>query len=157
MALTDRDALPQRLSLVTLGVADVARARAFYESLGFRPSAFESEDVVFFEMNGTLLGLFGRAPLAEDANVPPQGEGFRAVTCAINFESEAAVDRALAFAGRCGALITQPPRRVFWGGYSGYFADPDGHLWEIAYNPVFPLDADGHVRIPAPEPEDRRS
>lgn len=145
------DALPQRLSLVTLGVADVARARAFYERLGFAPAPFDSADVAFFEMtNGVVLGLFGRAPLAEDANVTHQGEGFRAVTCAINLESEAAVDAALAFAGRCGAQITQPARKVFWGGYSGYFADLDGHLWEVAYNPVFPVDPRGQMRIPDP-------
>ena len=154
MAAPARDALPQRLSLVTLGVADVPRARDFYERLGFKASSFESDEVVFFDMGATILGLYGRVPLADDANVPHEGNGFRAVSCAMNLDSEAAVDRALAFAKGCGAIITQPARKVFWGGYSGYFADPDGHLWEVAYNPVFPLDADGRVRIPPPsEPE----
>ena len=152
------DALSQRLSLVTLGVADVPRSRAFYERLGFKAAHFDSDEVAFFDMNGTILGLYGRAPLAEDANVSHEGEGFNAVTCAINLASEAAVDRALARAEARGARITQPPRKVFWGGYSGYFADPDGHLWEIAFNPVFPLDDNGRLLMPQPqagdEPED---
>lgn len=148
MTLSPAESLPQRLSLVTLGVADVPRARTFYERLGFKAAPFESDEVAFFEMsNGVLLGLYGRAPLAEDANVPHEGSGFRAVTCALNLESEAAVDAALAFAQACGARITQPARKVFWGGYSGYFADPDGHLWEVAFNPIFPVDADGRVKI----------
>lgn len=145
------EALPQRLTLVTLGVESVPRARAFYEQLGFQAADFESDEVAFFEMNGTILGLFGRTPLAEDANVPDDGAGFRAVSCAINLESEAAVDRALDFAQRCGARITKPAQKVFWGGYSGYFADPDGHLWEIAYNPAFPLGADGRPQLPSPK------
>ncbi len=146
-----RDAIPQRLSLITLGVESVPVARAFYERLGFRASGFDSDNVAFFDMNGTILGLFGRAPLAEDANVQREGSGFRAVSCAINMENEAAVDRALAFAQSCGGRITKPAQKVFWGGYSGYFADPDGHLWEIAYNPGFPLDANGRPQLPAPK------
>lgn len=143
--------LPQRLTLVTLGVADVGAARAFYERLGFRAAGFDSADVAFFEMsNGVVLALFGHAALAEDANVSHDGGGFRGVSCAINLDSEAAVDAALAFAATCGATITKPAERVFWGGYSGYFADPDGHLWEVAHNPVFPVDASGRVRVPAP-------
>lgn len=153
MAQSRREALPQRLSLVTLGVESVRIARLFYERLGFKAAEFDSDDVVFFEMNGTILGLFGRKSLAEDANVSREGAGFRAVSCAINMESEAAVDRALAFAESCGARITKPAQKVFWGGYSGYFADPDGHLWEIAYNPVWPLDASGRPQLPPPKPE----
>jgi catechol 2,3-dioxygenase-like lactoylglutathione lyase family enzyme len=152
MAETHREALPQRLSLVTLGVESVPRAREFYERLGFRAADFESDGVAFFDMNGITLGLFGRVPLAEDANVPHEGWGFRALSCAINLESEADVDHALAFAERCGARITKPAQRVFWGGYSGYFADPDGHLWEIAFNPVWPLDANGRLQLPPPKP-----
>ncbi|MGD9784116.1 MAG: VOC family protein [Hyphomicrobiaceae bacterium] len=143
--------LPQRLTLITLGVADVKASRAFYERLGFSAAAFESDQVAFFDTtNGAALALFGHEALAEDANVPHEGGGFRAVSCAINLESEAAVDDALAFAEECGGRITQPARQVFWGGYSGYFADPDGHLWEVAYNPVFTVDAAGRVRLPAP-------
>jgi len=102
-------------------------------------------------MDGTILGLFGREPLAEDANVTPDGDGFRAVSCAINLASEAEVDAALAHAKHCGAKIAQPARTVFWGGYSGYFADPDGHLWEIAYNPFFPLTPEGRLTLPPPK------
>lgn len=147
---TRLEALPQRLNLVTLGVVDVPRSRAFYEKLGFTPADFDSEDIVFFDMGGTVLGLYGVKPLAEDANVPADGQGFKAQACAINLESEAAVDEALSFAQACGGHITQPARKVFWGGYSGYFADPDGHLWEIAYNPVFPLGEDGRLQMPPP-------
>ncbi len=142
--------LPARINLVTLGVADVAGSRRFYERLGFVASGFESEDVVFFDMNGTILGLYGRRPLAEDAGVSDSGEGFRAVSLAINLESKEAVDRALAFAETCGGKLVQPAREVFWGGYSGYFADPDGHLWEIAYNPIFKLDENGRMPLPPP-------
>lgn len=146
----DTAPLTQHLSLVTLGVADVAASRAFYERLGFKAAEFDSADVAFFDMNGTLLALFGRKALAEDANVPHEGSGFRGVTCAFNVESEAAVDRAFAFAEAQGARIVQPPRKVFWGGYSGYFADPDDHLWEIAYNPFWPLDEHGRPTLPPP-------
>jgi catechol 2,3-dioxygenase-like lactoylglutathione lyase family enzyme len=146
--------IPQHLSLVTLGVADVAAARAFYERLGFRAAAFDSADVAFFDMNGTILGLFGREALAEDAAVSAAGSGFRAVSCAFNLDSEAAVDKALAHAAACGATIVQPARKVFWGGYSGYFSDPDGHLWEIAFNPFWPLDADGRPQLPPPANSD---
>ena len=143
--------MPAHVSLVTLGVTDVAAARAFYERLGLVPSGFESEEVVFFDMNGTILGLFGREDLAEDAGVSADGSGFSGVTCAMNVTSETAVDRGLAYAESCGATIVQPARKVFWGGYSGYFADPDGHLWEVAYNPFFPLTDEGRLQVPAPK------
>ncbi len=143
--------LPRRLSLVTLGVSDVAAARAFYERLGFEAADFDSPEVCFFETKGTAFGLYGRQALAEDAAVSHEGDGFRATSLALNLDSEAAVDAALAFAQSCGATITKPAERVFWGGYSGYFADPDGHLWEVAYNPVFELDRDGRVQFPPPK------
>lgn len=144
--------LPQHLSLVTLGVHDVATARAFYERLGFRPADFDSPSVAFFDMNGTILGLYGREALAEDAGIAAEGSGFRAVSCAFNLASEAAVDAALAFAVTCGGTIVQPARRVFWGGYSGYFSDPDGHLWEVAFNPFWPFDESGRPQLPPPKP-----
>src|SRR5690606_2887954 len=131
--------LPQRLSLVTLGVADVAASRSFYERLGFEAAAIEDETVAFFQLGGTVLAIFGHQSLAEDAGVPHAGEGFRGVSLAINLAGEAEVDAALQHAEDCGAKIVQPGRKVFWGGYSGYFADPDDHLWEIAFNPLCPL------------------
>jgi len=144
--------LPQRLSMTTLGVGNVAGSRAFYERLGFRAAGFESDDVCFFDMHGTILGLYGRKPLAEDADVQAEGYGFRAVTCALNLDSEAAVDAALALAADAGAAIVKPAEKVFWGGYSGYFTDPDGHLWEVAYNPIFQLDEHGRIVLPPPAP-----
>lgn len=143
--------LPQKLSLVTLGVADVAASRRFYEGLGFRAAGVDDEGVAFFDLNGVVLALFGRGGLAEDANAPLEsGEGFSRMSFAINLESEAAVDAAMAFAAEQGGRITQPARKVFWGGYAGYFADPDGFLWEIAYNPFWPLDELGRPQLPPP-------
>lgn len=142
--------LPARINIVTLGVADVPTSRRFYERLGFVASGFDSENVAFFDMNGSILGLYGRSPLAEDAGVSEVGDGFRGVSLAINLGNKKAVDQALDFAESCGGKLVQPAREVFWGGYSGYFADPDGHLWEIAFNPVFELDEDGRMELPPP-------
>lgn len=140
-----------RLSLVTLGVADVARARAFYERLGFKASAASNANVTFFEAGGVVLGLFGRSALASDAGVADSAPGFSGVSLAHNVASEAAADAVLAEAVAAGARLVKPAQKVFWGGYSGYFADPDGHLWEVAYNPFAPLDAAGHMTLPPPE------
>lgn len=140
--------LPARVNLVTLGVNDVLQSRAFYERLGFIASGFESDDIAFFDMNGTVLGLFGRSALAEDAGVEDAGGGFRGVSLAINFTSRDEVDAALKHAQACGGAVVQPAREVFWGGYSGYFADPDGHLWEMAYNPIFGLDEEEQLQLP---------
>jgi catechol 2,3-dioxygenase-like lactoylglutathione lyase family enzyme len=142
--------LPQHLSLVTLGVADLALARSFYTSLGLEPSGFESEEVVFFDMRGVVLALFSREALAEDAGVSPEGSGFRATSLAFNVSSEAEVAAALNEVEAKGGRIVRAARKAPWGGYSGYFADPDGHLWEVAYNPGFPLDSDGRLQIPPP-------
>lgn len=139
-----------RLTLITLGVADVVRSRAFYEALGFPAAGFDSPDVAFFEAGGIVLALYGRAALAADAGVPAAGTGFLGVTLAHNVKSESEVDRVLAHAMTCGARLVRSANRVFWGGYSGYFADPDGHLWEVAYNPVFPLDPSGRMQLPLP-------
>lgn len=145
--------IPQKLTLVTLGVADVAVSRRFYEGLGFRAADFDNEGVAFFDMNGVVLAVFGRDDLAEDANVSVEAGGqFSRMSLAINLESEAAVDAAMAFAAEHGGRVTQPARKVFWGGYAGYFADPDGFLWEIAYNPFWPLDEHGRPQLPPPKP-----
>jgi catechol 2,3-dioxygenase-like lactoylglutathione lyase family enzyme len=138
----------RRLSLVTLGVSDIDRARAFYEALGLEAAAASQGNVVFFQLtNGMALALYPRALLAEDAGVPDDGAGFDGVTLAQNVASPAEVDAVLAKAVACGARLVKPGQAVFWGGYSGYFADPDGHLWEIAHNPYFPLDEAGNLSL----------
>jgi catechol 2,3-dioxygenase-like lactoylglutathione lyase family enzyme len=143
---------PQKLTLVTLGVANVAVSRRFYEGLGFRAADFDNEGVAFFDMNGVVLAVFGHGDLAEDADTELEAGGnYSRMSLAINLESEAAVDAAMAFAARQGGRVTQPARKVFWGGYAGYFADPDGFLWEIAYNPFWPLDEHGRPQLPPPK------
>lgn len=137
-----------RISLITLGVRDVARARAFYEALGLVPSSASNENVVFFRTGGAVLGLFGWDPLAEDAGVPPAGDGFRGVTVAHNVRAKDEVAVVLAAAEAAGGRIVTPAHDVFWGGHNGYFADPDDHLWEVAWNPFFPLAADGSIELP---------
>lgn len=140
-----------RLTLLTLGVADVARSRAFYERLGLAASSASNESVAFMDAGGAVLALWDRAALAEDAGVADGAAGFAGVAMAWNTRSEAEVDAAMASAATAGAGIPKPARKTFWGGYAGYFADPDGHLWEVAYNPFWPMDADGRVMLPGPE------
>jgi len=140
--------MPLRLSLVTLGVADLDRSRAFYRALGLEPGAASNDHVAFFDMNGVILALYGRTALAADAGVSATGSGFAGVTLAWNLDGEAAVDEAFARALAAGASAVKVPERVFWGGYSGYVADPDGHLWEVAHNPFFTIDAQGVTRLP---------
>jgi uncharacterized protein len=137
--------LDPRISLITLGVEDVARATAFYERLGWKKSSASQDAVTFIKLKGTVLGLFSRESLAEDAHVENTAKGFSGITLAHNVTSERGVDAVYKFALSCGATAVKAPEKVFWGGYSGYFADPDGHLWEVAYNPFFPLDQEGHV------------
>ncbi|RTL71936.1 MAG: VOC family protein [Hyphomicrobiales bacterium] len=138
-----------RLSLVTLGVANVARSRAFYERLGFVASPASNADVTFFSAGGVVLSLFGREALAADAGVENTTPApFSGITLAHNVASEPEVDAALAAAAAAGGRIVKPAQRAFWGGWTGYFADPDGHLWEVAHNPHFPLDASGAVVLP---------
>jgi len=137
-----------RLSLVTLGVSDMVRARAFYEAWGWKASSSSQPEVTFFQANGLALALFGRADLAKDAGVEDRPAGFAAVTLAYNARSKAEADAVYARAVEAGARPVKPLQDVFWGGYSGYFADPDGHLWEVAWNPSFPLDEQGHLYLP---------
>lgn len=126
-----------RISMVTLGVGDLAAAVQFYEhGLGF-PRMVSPPEVAFFTLNGTWLGLYGREALAEDARVSPQGTGFAAFSLAHNVASEQEVDEVMAQAVAAGASLVKKPEKVFWGGYSGYFKDLDGHLWEVAHNPLF--------------------
>ena len=143
-----------RISLITLGVRDVARARAFYEALGFKAGKASQDSVTFLDAGGVVLGLYGRAALAEDATVSDSTPGFSGVALAHNARSEADVDAVLAEAVAAGAKLIKPAAKVFWGGYSGYFADPDGHLWEVAYNPYFKLGTEGRVELDmGPEPD----
>ena len=141
--------MDRRISIVTLGVRSVAEARRFYERLGWRASsASQGDDVAFFQLNGMALSLFGRKALAEDARVKEPAPGFSGVSLAQNLHSPDAVDAAFAQAIAAGATALKPPETAFWGGYSGYFADPDGHVWELAHNPFFPLDADDKLVLP---------
>jgi predicted CoA-binding protein/catechol 2,3-dioxygenase-like lactoylglutathione lyase family enzyme len=148
-----------RLSFVTLGVADVARSRAFYEKLGFKASSASNENVTFFDAGGVVLALFGRDALAADAGVTSDGRGFPGIAMAHNVRTEAEVADVLAEAEAAGAKVLKPSQKAFWGGQTGYFTDPDGHVWEVAYNPFMPLDGRGVVTLPdafasAPEPTD---
>ena len=138
---------PQRVTLITLGVADLAASRAFYARLGWQAHS-GTEGVSFYQMHGCLLGLFGRDDLAADQGRPGAVLGTGAVTLAQNFATEAEVAAAFAAALAAGAVALKAPEKVFWGGYSGYWADPDGHVWEVAMNPFWPLNADGSLTLP---------
>ena len=138
----------QRVTLITLGVEDLAAARAFYARLGWQEHGESRESVAFFQLHGAALALFGRAALAADQGRPGAALGTGAMTLAQNFGSEAEVDAAYAHALAAGATALKAPEKVFWGGYSGYFADPDGHVWELAFNPYWPLSEDGSLRLP---------
>jgi catechol 2,3-dioxygenase-like lactoylglutathione lyase family enzyme len=139
--------MEQRISLVTLGVTDLPRARTFYERLGWRGQ--EVEETVFFQAGGMALVLWGADKLANDAGIGKSlSEGFRGITLAQNVRSRADVDAVLAVAQSAGGTITRPAGDTFYGGYAGYFTDPDGHAWEVAYNPGVALDEDGSLTIP---------
>ena len=142
-------AVEQRLSLVTLGVVDLGRARRFYEALGWRSAAAPDDDVVFFEAGGMIVALWDRARLAEDSAVTDTG-GWGGVTLAYNARSEAEVDAVMAEARAGGGAVGRVAGTTFWGGYSGVFIDPDGHPWEVAYNPGWTVAADGSVHLGPP-------
>lgn len=139
--------MEQRLSVVTLGVSDLARAVRFYEGLGWRRANAHAE-VAFFQLNGMVLALFGRDDLARDAGLDPEEGGFSGIALACNTRGREEVDAVLAEASDAGGRVVKPAGDTFWGGYAGYFADPDGHLWEVAWNPDWPIGADGGVRLP---------
>ena len=138
--------MEQRVSLVTLGVADLPRARAFYEALGWKTNAAPEDGVVFFQAGGAIVSLWRRERLAEDSGVEDSG-GWGGVTLAHNVRSPAEVDAVLSEAAAAGAKISRAGAETFWGGYSGVFVDPDGHSWEVAHNPHWTLEADGSVRL----------
>ncbi|TGN17401.1 VOC family protein [Leptospira idonii] len=141
--------MKQKLNLITLGVSDLSRSLQFYEKgLGWKKSSASQETVAFFQLNGLVLSLFNRKSLAEDAEVDEKGSGFPGITLAYNAESEQEVDEVIEKVRSLGAKILKTPQKVFWGGYSAYFEDPDGHLFEVAHNPFFPLNAKGEVVLP---------
>ena len=137
------------MTLITLGVADHSAARAFYERLGWRV-ALEVEETVFFQVGGLVVSLWSRDKLAEDSGVT-DGDGWGGVALAHNLRSEGEVDSVIEEARAAGATITREPARTSWGGYTGVFTDPDGHPWEVAYNPGFELTDDGSLRVPRAE------
>jgi catechol 2,3-dioxygenase-like lactoylglutathione lyase family enzyme len=138
----------QRISLITLGVADLDRSRAFYEKLGWKRAMKGAAGIAFFQAGGMALALYPRDRLAADAGVPPDSEGFRGFALAYNAQRREEVDAVLAEAEAAGATILKKARDAAWGGYSGYFADPDGIAWEVAWNPQFAIAADGAIRLP---------
>jgi uncharacterized protein len=145
----DEPVLSPRINIVTLGVHDMGLMRGFYERLGFMASAASQEGVTFFDANGIVLALFGYKDLAADAHMqaaaPPAFHGY---SLAWNAASEQQTDEIMAHALRAGAVPVKMPQKVFWGGYSGYFKDPEHNLWEVAYNPFFPFDDHGHIKLP---------
>jgi hypothetical protein len=138
--------MQQRVSVITLGVSDLRRARAFYEGLGWTTGAKPDDDVVFFQAGGMVLALWDRAMLAEDSEVT-DGHGWGGVTLAHNVGSPEEVDAVIEEARAAGARIGRPGAPTFWGGYSGAFIDPDGHPWEVAHNPHWTLGDDGSVKL----------
>ena len=140
--------MKQAISFVTLGVGDLARSRQFYAALGWKESSSSNADIAFFQAGSVAFALFQREALAEDANVAAQGSGFSGVTLAHNVESEEAVVNTIAEAVAAGATLVRPADKVFWGGFRGYFSDPDGFLWEVCWNPFVTLDSEGHVQLP---------
>ena len=138
--------MEQRVSVITLGVADLARAREFYEALGWTTSAEPGDDVVFFQAGGMVLALWDRARLAQDSGVSDPG-GWGGVTLAHNVASPAAVDAVIEEVRAAGGGVVREPGETFWGGYSGAFTDPEGHPWEVAHNPSWTLAEDGSIRV----------
>ncbi|MFL5679667.1 MAG: VOC family protein [Chloroflexota bacterium] len=139
--------MDQRLSLITLGVRDLARARRFYEALGWSSASKPEDDVVFFQSGGMVVGLWGRDQLTEDSGVEDSG-GWGGVTLAYNTRSPEEVDAVIEQARAAGATIPRAGAPTFWGGYSAVFVDPDGHPWEVAHNPFWSVADDGSVRLP---------
>jgi uncharacterized protein len=136
-----------RISIVTIATDDLDRAVRFYEGMGLKRNAAITEGVAFFQMGGVILGLFPRKDAEADSGVT-FGMGPAAVYLAYNTRSDAEVDAVLAAAEKAGGKIVKPAGRAFWGGWYGYFADADGHVWEVAHNPAFPIDANGNISLP---------
>ena len=138
----------QQLHLITLGVRDFAKSYKFYvETLGWKPSSASQDDVAFFQTSGVVLAIYPREKLAEDALISPEGNGFSGITLAYNARSESEVDEIIRDLKSKGVKIIKEPQKVFWGGYSSYFADPDDYRWEVAYNPFFAFDENGNLKL----------
>ena len=138
----------QHLHLITLGVEDFKKSRKFYtEILGWKPTSASNDDIAFFQAGGVALGIYPREKLAEDALTSPEGSGFAGITLAYNARSEAEVDEIIRDLKSKGVKIVKEPQKVFWGGYSSYFADPDDYHWEVAYNPFFAFDENGNLKL----------
>ena len=140
--------MEQRLSLITIGISDLKRAREFYEALGWKTEADEGDDVVFFQAGGMVFALWDKAKLAEDSAVT-EGRGWGGITLAYNTRSPEEVDEVIEQARSAGATIGREPGETFWGGYSGVFIDPDGYPWEVAHNPRWTIEYDGSLTLPA--------
>ena len=140
----------QKLNIITLGVNDFEKSVAFYETgLGWKKSSASMDDIAFFPLGGIVLSLYPRKALAEDVSANPEGTGFSGITLAYNAKDEAEVDAVLKKVESLGAIIVKPAQKVFWGGYSGYFKDIDGHLIEVAYNPFWGFDENDNLILPA--------
>ena len=140
--------MKQHLHLITLGVRDFEKSKKFYtETLGWKPSSASQEDVAFFQAGGVVLAIYPREKLAEDAMTSPAGNGFSGITLAYNAQSESEVDEIIRDLKAKGVKIVKEPQKVFWGGYSSYFADPDEYHWEVAYNPFFEFDDKGNLKL----------
>ena len=143
------DSPAARLTLLTICVTDLAKSAAFYEALGFRRRARKAEGVAFFDAGGVILSLWSAGEMEKDAGIAvARTAGFGDVSLAWNVASPEEVDRAMARAASAGARTLRKPATVFWGGYTGYFADPDDHIWEVAHNPTFPMLDDGRLMLP---------
>ena len=140
--------MEQRLSIVTLGVADLTTSRRFYEGLGWRAAAVGDDQIAFFQLGGMALALYGSEDLAKDTGLPSSSSDSRSITLGYNVRHKEDVDAVLVEAERAGAKILKPAEEKLWGGYSGYFADPDSYPWEVAWNPGFELKEDGSVVLP---------
>jgi predicted lactoylglutathione lyase len=138
--------MEQRVTLITIGVRDLGRARSFYESMGW--SGQEVDETVFFQAGGQAIVLWGREKVAADAGIADDGSRFGGIALAHNVASRDEVDAVIAQAEQAGAEITKAPEETFYGGYAGFFRDPDGHVWEVAHNPGFTLGADGTLTLP---------
>lgn len=143
---TNRTGMDQRITLITLGVKNLQRSKDFYQNIfGWQPLDSSNESIVFFQLNGLQLALFPQESLADDAGVEADGKGFRGFSLAYNVHSEQEVDALVSALEAKGVRVLKQPEKVFWGGYSGYIADPDENLWEIAYNPFMAMDEQGNV------------